>query len=63
MRQGSQRLKEHFPKETILKLENFTFTMAAIYFSNTASKWLVPLIIGLIESSKERARGTTSLGV
>ena len=26
MRQGSQRLKEHFPKEVILKLENFTFT-------------------------------------
>jgi len=41
-RQGSQRLKEHFPKERTLKLEIYMFTRAAIYFSNAISKWLVP---------------------
>jgi hypothetical protein len=41
-RQGSKRLKEHFPKERTLQLEICMFTRAAIYFSNATSKWIAP---------------------
>jgi hypothetical protein len=34
MRKESQSLKEKLPKEISLKLENFMFTKATIYFSN-----------------------------
>jgi hypothetical protein len=37
MRQENQRLKEQLPKETSSKLEKFTFTREAIYFSNATS--------------------------
>jgi hypothetical protein len=37
MRQVSLGLKEQLPKEITLKLETFTFTKEAIYFSNATS--------------------------
>jgi hypothetical protein len=42
----SPRNQDHYPKQTTLKLENFMFTKAWIYFSNAISKWLVPLKMG-----------------